>query len=188
MTDDAPQLSVETVSLGALARWPRNPKDHDLGALSKSFERFGYVTPILVNRRNKTILAGHGRLDALWRAYADGESPPGRVIDASTSNEREWLVPVVMVDLDEKLHEAYVVADNRLTELGGWDWGKLPEVLTDLAHVDLLEVTGFDRNDLDEMVRHSRGGPPEEFPDAAPGGSMEYHCPKCGYEWKGKPR
>lgn len=148
-TKDVPvtPFRVDVLTLSELVRWPRNPKDHDIGALLQSFNRFGYVNPILVNGANDTILAGHGRLDSLWESYRNGESPPERI---TVRDDGEWLIPVLIVDLDPSLHEAYIVADNRLTELGGWEFGVLAELLTD--HKDNLLGIGFDLDDLDDVL------------------------------------
>lgn len=139
---------VDTVPLDELMRYPRNPKDHDIGGIVESLETFGYVAPIIVNRQTQMILAGHGRLDSLWEMFnSDPAAPPQRIERAGG----KWTVPVVLVDLPEQHHAAYVLADNRHTERGGWDEALLYEVLADLATADLLAGTGYDGDDVDEI-------------------------------------
>jgi ParB-like chromosome segregation protein Spo0J len=146
---DTPTHSIDHPRLADVMRWPRNPKDHDIGALTESYDQFGYVAPILVNRSNGTILAGHGRLDALWDGFTNGQPPPMRI---GVDDQGEWLVPVVMVDLNPDQHEAYLVADNRHTELGGWQQDLLYNVLRDLAQTDQLPGTGYDGDDVDNLA------------------------------------
>jgi hypothetical protein len=63
-------------------------------------------------------------------------------------------VPVVRgvaFDSDEQA-EGYLLADNRHTELGGWDDGVLAEALSDLAAADHLHGVGWDADDVDKML------------------------------------
>ena len=54
----------------------RNSKDHDIGTLCQSMQRFGYTQPILVNIQDKKILAGHGRVLALQTLKEQGYEAP----------------------------------------------------------------------------------------------------------------
>ena len=168
-------LRIEYVDLAALVRWPRNPKQHDLGTLHQSFKRFGYVAPILVDEGTGKIVAGHGRLDALQQAQASGEPPPERI---QAKNGR-WFVPVVRgLDFASELDaEAYLIADNQLTVLGGWDDNALAEVLKDLAAQEALDGIGFDREDVDALLRQVDGVPKEESSKGA------VTCPQCNHEF-----
>lgn len=148
--DDMGELRIEYISLGDLRRWPRNPKDHDLGAIHSSIARFGFVNPIIVNEATGLILAGHGRLDTLLQRQAAGEPLPKGL----RSDSGQWLVPIVRgISLPSEEAEAYAVADNRLVELGGWDSEQLAEVLSDLATMpDGLDGVGYDGDDLDALL------------------------------------
>jgi len=171
-------LRIEYVDLAALVRWPRNPKQHDLGTLHQSFKRFGYVAPILVDEGTGKIVAGHGRLDALQQAQASGEQPPERI---QAKNGR-WFVPVIRgVDFASEMDaEAYLIADNQLTVLGGWDDNALAEVLADLVKQDGLEGIGYDAEDVDALLRQVNGVPKEVQKKGVA------TCPQCGYEIGGK--
>jgi len=159
MTDE---LRLEYVPLTELKRWPRNPKDHDLGLLHSSIERFGFVNPIIVNDETGIILAGHGRLDALVQHKLAGGQPPKRVrVDGD-----DWLIPVVRgVSLPDAEAEAYAVADNRTVELGGWDEGKLAAILSDLTQDGGLQGVGFDEDDLDALLAFTSFDAFEDLPD-----------------------
>jgi hypothetical protein len=58
---------------------------------------------------------------------------------------------VLVVTLPADQHEGYLIADNRHTELGGWDESALFDMLSDLASADMLVGTGFDGDDVDEI-------------------------------------
>ena len=68
MADD---LRVEYLDLEGLVRAPRNPKQHDLGVLQASLDRFGFVAPIILDERTGRLVAGHGRLDALEKLKSE---------------------------------------------------------------------------------------------------------------------
>lgn len=113
-------MTVEIVytPLDEIAAHPRNPKDHDIGAISQSIGRFGYIAPVIIDERTQLLVAGHGRLDALRAMRGQGQKPPeGVQVDA----EGNWRVPVirgVKFRSDEEV-AAYLIADNRLTVGGG---------------------------------------------------------------------
>lgn len=145
-------MRIEYVALSDLHRHPRNPKAHDLGALHTSVNRFGYVAPVLIDERTGYLVAGHGRLDTLAQMKSDGKEPPARI----EARSGDWYVPVVRgvtFNSDAEV-EAYLVADNRLTELGGWDEPELAALLQSLADEDeaLLEATGYDADDLQALL------------------------------------
>lgn len=158
---------VEYTPLTFIEAAPRNPKRHAGDAIKKSIDRFGFAELPLIDERTGRLVAGHGRLDQLAAMRKDGQAPPDgvRVDDAG-----EWLVPVVRgwqsrSDADA---EAYVVASNRLTTLGGWDDAELGELLSDLqeADPDLLAVAGYTDADLAALL--DDGATRTELPDAGP--------------------
>ncbi len=147
------KVRVEYVPLKEILRAPRNPKDHDLGAIIQSMLRFGFVTPGVMNETTGSIVVGHGRADALAQLQESGADPPARI---EVAEDGDWMVPLVRgvsFKSDEEA-EAYLVADNRLTDLGGWHDEGLLEVLMALGQHDasLLEVTGFDDGDIQEIA------------------------------------
>lgn len=146
------QVRIEYMALSDLKRHPRNPKDHDHGAIQRSIGRFGYVAPVLMDERTGYLVAGHGRVDSLQQMKDSGQQAPARI----EVRGGEWFVPVmrgVEFRSDAEV-EAYLVADNRLTELGGWNEPELAALLQDLAteDADLLEATGYDSDDLDDLL------------------------------------
>jgi len=142
-------LRVEWVKLSEIVRWPRNPKDHDLGLIYQSISRFGFVQPLLMDEGTGRLVAGHGRLDTLIVKMDQGEPAPAGIKVSGDG----WLVPVLrgISFTDEHEAEAYLLADNRLTEMGGWVEGELALVLQDHA-MDLGGI-GFDGDDIDELSK-----------------------------------
>ena len=99
MTTEIKQINVDE-----LIPWDKNPRIHDIEKLVASIERFGFRSPLIVNKRDgKYILeAGHGRLTA---AKAAGLTS----------------VPCVVVEDDDKTAAAYAIADNRIQEFSKWE-------------------------------------------------------------------
>lgn len=142
-------LRIEYVALKELVHWPRNPKDHDLGALSQSFKRFGYTSPILVDEGTGRIVAGHGRVDLLLHLKKSGERVPERVREANG----DWLVPVIrgLRFRSEQEAEAYLVADNQLVMLGGWHDQSLYDILKRQLEGNTLDGMGFTPEDVQDL-------------------------------------
>lgn len=160
-------LRIEYTPLDDLKRHPRNPKDHDIGAISRSVNRFGFTAPVMVDERTGYLAAGHGRIDTLASLKAQGHEPPANV---QTDKDGAWLVPVVRgvaFNSDAEI-EAYLVADNRLTILGGWNEPELAALLQDLAAQDtaLLEATGYDGDDLQALLDELTPPTPADDPGA----------------------
>lgn len=182
-TVDNRGVHIEYVPLSELRRWPRNPKGHDLGALHESYDRFGYVMPMLLDERTGRLAVGNGRLDALQQRKAAGKEAPGGI----RASDGMWSVPVVRgvsFETDAEM-DAYVIADNRLTETGGWDEPALASILADLAvEEEGLRGVGFDKDDLDALLASLPAA--IEFPeyDESIADEVEYiTCPECSHRW-----
>lgn len=146
---------LEHVPLGQLRGWPRNPKQHDLLSIRRSYDRFGFVLPLVEDATSTQLVAGHGRLEVLLQMRDAGEEPPRRII---VDEHGDWLVPVLrgVTFADEREAEAYIVADNKLAEVGGWDERLLADVLGDLDLDDAL-VTGFSEAELQRLLEPAVG-------------------------------
>lgn len=141
---------LEHVPLGQLRGWERNPKQHDLSTIRRSFERFGFVLPLVEDSRTGRLVAGHGRLELLLLMRDAGEQPPRRII---VDESGDWLVPVlrgVSFD-DEREAEAYIIADNKTSENGGWNDVILRDILGDLD-LDTALATGFSDDELARLL------------------------------------
>ena len=164
-------LSFEPLDDLLACRRPENPKLHDLGSLDTSYDRFGYITPVVVNDADGMLLEGHGRLETLRRLRErDGRPPDGIRVEGE---EQRWLVPVVRgADLTPDEATAFLVAANRITEQGGWDETKLAAVLKRLEETGSgLDGTGFSVEQLDDLLESlgkASATPPPDPDDAPP--------------------
>jgi len=151
----------------------RNPKDHDLGALINSLHRFGFTTPGMLDERTGRVVIGHGRMEALTRIRDGKGDPPKGVV---VNDDGKWLVPIIRgwESRDDAHAEAYIIADNRTTEAGGWLDDVLGGMLSELAasNPELLGSTGFDGEDLDRLLADSAVGDLAPW-DAEVGGVRE---------------
>lgn len=172
------EIRVEYMNFAEIASWPRNPKDHDLPAIQKSFARFGFIKPVLVDEGTRQLVAGHGRLDTLRTMRKNGDAPPRGIKIVGD----EWQLPVLRgVEFSDPTEaEAFLLADNRLSEIGGWNNDLLDEMLGELSGVEsMLDGTGFSLSDIPDL--NSLG----EVPEVGSGSKGVFiSCPKCGHEWE----
>jgi len=128
---------IELWPLKRLAPYQRNPRTHSeeqVTQIAASIAEFGFCNPILVDSRDG-IIAGHGRLLAAKKLGLDE-------------------VPVIVLDhLDEHQRRAYLLADNRLSELAGWDHELLAFELKELADAGFdATLAGFDQKEIDDFL------------------------------------
>jgi hypothetical protein len=144
-------IQVEYLPLSQIVGADINPKDHDIGQIYQSIKRFGFTQPIMMNENTGKLLAGHGRLQTLLQMKQGGEKIPNRIKE----KDGEWLVPVLKgISFEDDMEaQAYLIADNRLTELGGWNTGELVDTLQELVEGGFsLDGVGYDFDDLETMV------------------------------------
>lgn len=123
----------EMVDVTTLSTHPANPRRGDLGAVKASIAKFGFWGAIVAQRSTRHVLAGNHRLMAA-RELGLGE------------------VPVVWVDVSDERARAILAADNRTSDLGGYDDAALAELLSHLSQDDLLDGTGYTLDDLDDLI------------------------------------
>lgn len=140
-----PKVSVQYWPLEKIQPNPKNPrkhKDRQIKLLCKSIESFGFNIPIAVDSQGM-IVAGHARLAAAKKL---GLSE----------------VPVIVLDhLTEQQAKAFLLADNRLSELSSWDADLLAVYLQELSVVNLdfdIEATGFTVGEIDLHIDTTGSG------------------------------
>lgn len=161
--------SIPIRNINAAAYNPRKdlkPSDAEYMKLKKSIDEFGYIEPIVVNRRTGNIVGGHQRFKIL--------------VDEGYTE-----VECVVVNLAEKREKALNVALNKIS--GEWDTDKLKAVLSELDEADLV-LSGFDLLELDNLFNDSLGEDLDLSLDEAGGekkksGGM-VTCPNCGHKFK----
>jgi ParB-like chromosome segregation protein Spo0J len=119
---------------GDLKPWPGNPRTHNdkqLAKLKTSIQKFGFTAPVLVDEAG-VILGGHGRVEA------------AKALGLATIPTR------VIAGLSEAKKRAYVLADNKLAQLAGWDATLLKDELELLIAENFdIETTGFSTAEID---------------------------------------
>ena len=144
------KVRVEYMLLDEITEADINVKDHDIGAIHESMNRFGFTSPLLMNEATMKLVAGHGRIEALKQKRQFNEPRPNNI---EVDEDNNWTVPVIrgISFKDENEAQAYLLADNRLVELGGWNTNVLLEELEKLAEETDLTGTGFDQADIQQM-------------------------------------
>lgn len=140
------------MALSAVRPASRNPKNHDGPAIAASIGRFGMAEQPLMDERTGRLVAGHGRLDQLTEMHAAGQDPPdGISVNPDTG---EWLVPITRgwSSRSDPEAEAYLLASNQLTVLGGWDNTDLAGMLADMDP-ELAEIAGWSAGDVADLVK-----------------------------------
>ncbi|WP_308515821.1 DNA methyltransferase [Sphingomonas flavescens] len=127
-------------SLTPSASNSRTHSAKQVGQLAKSIKTFGFNNPILLDSRGE-IVAGHGRVLAAIQLGLD-------------------TVPTVgLHHLSPEEKRAYLLADNKLAELAGWDQQLLAVEFSDLLSLDLdfdLTDTGFEMPEMEVLIERAR--------------------------------
>jgi len=150
-----PRISIVYRPLDQLRPDPGNARRHSREQIRKiagSIEAFGFNVPILVDPE-LNVIAGHGRLLACRElGHAD--------------------VPTISLEhLTDAQARAFMIADNRLTEIATWDDRLLGEQLRELSELNLdfsLELTGFDMAEIDLLIEGVSGPSQQNDDDACP--------------------
>jgi len=153
--DPRPELMIQHVPIGRLRPAPDNPRlmpEAEMAKLVRSIQEFGLVEPLVVCKRDRTIVGGHQRWEAAKRLGLE-------------------MVPVVYVDISEADAKALNLALNKIQ--GEWNLPKLGELLEELKGLADLDETlsGFDETEIESLLadleRQQMPGPYEESFDVA---------------------
>jgi DNA modification methylase len=131
--------AIEMFHPAELQPWTRNARTHSkkqVRQIADSITRFGFTNPVLIDRE-RTILAGHGRVEAA-KLLNLLEVPCLRIENMSAAEKR-----------------AYVIADNKLALNAGWDEELLASELQGLLAEDIdfdIGLTGFSIAEVDNLI------------------------------------
>ena len=135
-------MNIEVASIESLNVAKYNPRkdlkptDAEYVKLKNSVEHFGYVEPVIVNKRNMTVVGGHQRLKVLKDlGYKE--------------------IEVVYVDLSDTDEKALNIALNKIS--GDWDADKLEDLLREIS-LDTefdSELTGFSLDEINTLFNGS---------------------------------
>jgi len=131
-------MEIRKIPIDKINPAPYNPRkdlqpgDPEYEKLKRSMQEFGYVEPIVWNKRTGNIVGGHQRYKVL--------------LDMGM---RE--VDCVVVDMDETKEKALNLALNKIQ--GDWDYLKLKDLLQELDTGEFdIELTGFDMDEIEDLV------------------------------------
>lgn len=132
-------MKIEQVPVEKLIEYVNNAKLHSDDQVSKiaaSIKEFGFNNPILVDADNG-VIAGHGRLLAAKKL------------------ELEKVPCIRLAHLSEVQKKAYILADNRLAEIGGGWNEELVKVEMDFLQENNynLDLTGFDVGEFEQIEK-----------------------------------
>lgn len=132
-----PAAKIEKRAVSALLPYARNSRIHtddQVAKIAASIRQFGWTVPVLI-AEDGTIIAGHGRVMA-------AKSLGIEIVPVMVA--RRW---------SDEQRRAYTIADNHLTEIGGWDQDLLRIELGELAGAGFdVGVIGFDQGQLDAIL------------------------------------
>lgn len=107
------------------------PGDPDYEQIKASIEKYGIVEPLVYNERTGRLVGGHQRKRVLQElGYVEA--------------------PFSIVDLSDEEEKALNIALNRG---GRWDLDGLSSLLDEIRNGDLLPVTGYTSEQVDELLR-----------------------------------
>jgi len=132
---------IPTDQLKAAKYNPRKnlkPGDAEYEKLRRSIEEFGYVEPVIWNRRTGNIVGGHQRFKILTDQGAEE-------------------IDCVVVDMDMQREKALNIALNKVS--GEWDTPLLEDLLKDLSDSGFdVSLTGFEAADLSDLIGDDNAG------------------------------
>lgn len=121
------------------------PGDREYEKLKRSIVEFGYVEPVIWNRRTGNVVGGHQRLKVL--------------VDMGQTE-----IDCVVVDLDLRREKALNVALNKIQ--GDWDEEKLASLMAEFDATDFdVSLTGFEASEVDALLNrfYSHEAQEDEF-------------------------
>ncbi|MBM5675593.1 ParB N-terminal domain-containing protein [Listeria seeligeri] len=169
-------MNIQEVEVNKINPAAYNPRidlqagDHEYEKLKKSIEEFGYIDPLVWNKRTGNLVGGHQRFKVLL------EGNPEKLT-------------VSVVDLDINREKALNVALNKIE--GGWDDNLLVQLLNDIStNSDNIELTGFEEKEISKLIKGMMHLPTNELGDFSNNeldlesfneNEFDCKCPKCGY-------
>ena len=131
-------MHIEKINIGKLIPSEYNQRkelkvgDKEYEKLKRSITQFGYVEPVIWNKKTGNIIGGHQRLTVLKDlGYTE--------------------IDCVVLDIDELKEKALNIALNKIQ--GEWDEDKLAELLSTIDGEGFdVTFTGFDISEVDELL------------------------------------
>lgn len=151
-------MQIQEIPVSEIIPYEHNPRKNDeaVPAVVESIKRFGFKVPVVLDK-DGVIVAGHTR------------------VKAAKELGMETVPCVIADDLTDEQVRAFRLADNKVSELAGWDFNELNKELEAIS--EDMSVFGFtesfDISALDDLFAEAE--PKEKEP-------KKIQCPHCG-EW-----
>lgn len=131
-------MNIQKVSIIEIKPAKYNPRkdlkpgDLEYEKLKRSIEEFGFVEPLVWNKRTGNLVSGHQRYKVL-------------------RSKKIQEIEVSVVDLDENKEKALNIALNKIK--GDWDEIKLKDLLFELEEAKFdVTLTGYEENELEKLL------------------------------------
>lgn len=131
-------MEIKKIPIDKINPAPYNPRkdlqpgDREYESLKKSINEFGFVEPLVWNKKTGNLVGGHQRFKIL-KQRGDKE------------------IDVSIVDLEPQKEKALNIALNKIQ--GDWDYSKLKEVLIELDDGSFdINLTGFSDSELKKLI------------------------------------
>lgn len=161
------------IKISELSPYENNARTHSneqIEAICNSIREFGFINPVIIDENNM-ILVGHGRIEAA-KVLGIDEAPYKRVENLTDEQKR-----------------AYILADNKLSDLGSWDNELLTQELDNIS----LDMSLFGFEDFNIELEDTDTTESETSQTITSGGELdidEYSddnfnctCPRCGFKF-----
>ena len=166
-----------------------NGTERGVAMIERSLRTCGVGRSILIDKNGKIIAGNKTAENAGMIGIEDVQ-----VVESDGTK----LIAVQRTDLDldsetDSRARELALLDNRTGEVNlDWDYDELKAISKD--GIDLSGL--FSDSEMEQLIHEAdevdeNGAPataPSEFPDVDENIETAYQCPKCGYEWSGKPK
>ena len=109
-------MEAGLIELAKAKKLPRNAKLHDVDDIESSFDDFGFVDRLIINKTTGHLVGGHGRIEALAKRKAAGKEPPEGV---SLMADGGWGVPCDYIECEAAKEDALALRLNVSQMRGG---------------------------------------------------------------------
>ena len=129
-------VNKKVIDLVPYANNSRTHTEYQISQIANSIKKFGFTNPILIDSNN-TIIAGHGRLEAV-KLLGHEEVPCIAITGLSKSQIR-----------------ALIIADNKLALNASWNFQTLNEEIKNLKEEEFdLNILGFADLELTSILNN----------------------------------
>lgn len=137
-------------------------------ALIGSLNEVGWVAPVIVSARTGKLLDGHAR------------------IEETLTKDEDAPVPFVKVDVSEGEERLILASFDPITAQTTYDREVLDALLREVSTGEAgLTALLAELAEQQEIVQLQA---PDDFDTFDEDIETEYQCPKCSYQWSGKPK